>query len=180
MIKGKLVRLRTKKLVDARNDYQWQTDPELSDLDAVAPLRMDFVDYLEDYRDQFRHPSPYRRPQAIETVDGTHIGNCVWYNIDRFNRETEVGIMVGNRDYWNHGYGTDAMETLVHYIFRHTDFVRVYLKTLETNIRAQKSFQKCGFVLCGHLERDGYRFLLMEISRVRWKELRSQAKTKIV
>jgi RimJ/RimL family protein N-acetyltransferase len=82
--------------------------------------------------------------------------------------------MIGNRDYWNQGYGTDAMTTLVDFIFRHSGFKRLYLKTLEKNLRAQHSFQKCGFAPYGHLERDGYNFLLMELSRTRWSELRAQ------
>lgn len=173
MINGTKVRIREKQWEDARNDYQWQTDPELSDLDAITPLKMPFSIYLEEYREQLHHPSPVRRNYAIETLDGKHIGNCVYYNIDNATREAEVGIMIGNRDYWNQGYGTDAMTALVDFIFRHSGFKRLYLKTLEKNLRAQQSFQKCGFAPYGHLERDGYNFLLMELPRTRWAELRA-------
>jgi RimJ/RimL family protein N-acetyltransferase len=167
------VRLRPKRIEDARNDYNWQTDTELSDLDAVPPLKMAFADYVEDYKDQLRHPSPIRRPLAIETLSGTHIGNCVYYNIDRIKREAEVGIMIGDRNYWNQGLGTEAMNELVDYVFRRHNFRRLYLKTLEKNIRAQHSFTKAGFTPCGNMERDGYRFLLMELPRSRWKETRA-------
>jgi RimJ/RimL family protein N-acetyltransferase len=170
MIIGTKVRIRPKKMEDARNDYQWQTDPELSDLDAVTPLRMSFETYQEEYREQLRFPSAMRRSFAIETLDGTHIGNCVYYNIDKTNREAEVGIMVGNRDYWDKGYGTDAMCVLVDYVFRRHNFGRLYLKTLEKNLRAHQSFCKCGFTPYGHMDRDGYSFLLMELPRTRWQE----------
>lgn len=171
MIKGKITKIRPKKIEDADNDYRWQTDPELSDLDAIEPLNMDFSDYIIEYRDALKHPSPFRRPLAVETLDGEHIGNCVWYNIDKTGRQSEVGIMIGNRDYWNKGYGTDVMKTLVNYIFRSTNFNRVYLKTLEKNLRAQGSFVKAGFTPCGKIERDGYKFLLMELTRSRWQQL---------
>ena len=173
MITGTKIRIRKKKFDDAHNDYQWQTDPELSDLDAVSPLDMSFSMYLKEYHDQLRHPSSVRRNYAIETLDRVHIGNCVYYNIDKTNREAEVGIMIGNRDYWNKGYGTDAMIALIDFIFRHLRFKRLYLKTLEKNIRAQHSFLKCGFKPYGHLERDGYHFLLMELPRAQWEELRA-------
>lgn len=171
MIDGTKIRIREKKWEDARNDYDWHIDEELSDLDAVAPLKMPYSVYLEEYRDQLRHPSSHRLNYAVETLTGKHIGNCVYYNIDRKNGEAEVGIMIGDRDYWDQGYGTDAMKTLVDYIFRNTNFKRLYLKTLEKNFRAQQSFFKCGFTPCGHLERDGYHFLLMEMLRSRWLEL---------
>jgi RimJ/RimL family protein N-acetyltransferase len=174
MITGTKVRIREKQLEDARNDYQWQTDTELSDLDAVSPLDLPFSAYLKEYREQLHHPSSTRRNYAIETLDAIHIGNCVYYNIDNENLEAEVGIMIGNRDYWSKGYGTDAITTLVNFIFKHSGFKRLYLKTLEKNIRAQHSFLKCGFKPYGHLERDGYNFLLMELTRAHWVELLNQ------
>jgi RimJ/RimL family protein N-acetyltransferase len=171
MIKGTKVKLRPKLLCDAENDYRWQTDPELSDLDAVPPLSMSYLDYVEDYKDTLHHPSNYRRTLAVLTLDGAHIGNCVYSNIDKVLKEAEVGIMIGDRNFWDKGYGTDTINTLVNYVFRHNRFKRLYLKTLTKNLRAQRSFSKSGFTTFGKLERDGYSFLLMELPRHRWTEL---------
>ena len=170
------IRIRPKSITDAPNDYRWQVDPELSDLDATLPLRMEYPDYLEDFRDQLRYASPDRHTFGVDTVDGKHIGNVVYYNTDFVRRETEVGIMIGERDYWNQGYGSEAMCALVDYVFRRTSFKRVYLKTLEKNIRAQRSFQKCGFEPCGHLTRGGYEFLFMELPRTKWQERQDREK----
>jgi len=49
MISGNKIRLRKKKLTDARNDYAWQTDPELANLDAAPLLTTNFMQYLLDY-----------------------------------------------------------------------------------------------------------------------------------
>ena len=155
MTDGIRVRIRQKKWEDADSDYKWHTDEELSDLDAVTPLKMSFSAYLKEYGEQLSHPLPHRQNYAIETLAGKHIGNCVYYNIDQVKLEAEVGIMIGEREFWNHGYGTDAMTLLVNYIFQNTDFKRLYLKTLVKNIRAQHSFNKCGFIPYGHLERRG-------------------------
>ena len=171
MIKGTKVKLRLKVLKDAALDFMWQTDAELSDLDAVSPLPISFQEYFEEYQDTLRHPSPYRRTFAVLTHEGKHIGNCVYYNIDRVGKQAEIGIMIGDRDYWNKGYGTDTINTLSSYVFRHDGFKRLYLKTLTKNLRAQQSFQKSGYSPYGYLERDGYKFLLMELSRERWQQL---------
>ncbi len=170
MITGVKVRLRDKKLSDARNDYRWQTTPELMRLDATPVTRAPFSRYLLDYTHDLHYPAPTRRLFAIETLDGEHIGNCIYYHIDGTRNEAEMGIMIGNREYWGRGYGTDAVNTLVKHIFLNTGLRRLYLKTLDRNYRAQKCFQKCGFTPCGQMVKDGCHFVLMELHRHQWRE----------
>ena len=165
MIADSKVRLREKRLADAAVDYAWKTDPELSQLDAAPLLTISFQHYLSDYARELRYPSPNRKRLAIETMDGKHIGNCTYYGINKAKGEVELGIMIGDRNYWDKGYGANAVTTLVNYIFQHTKLNRIYLKTLGSNTRAQKCFKKCGFTLCRHLNSDGYNFVLMELYR---------------
>jgi RimJ/RimL family protein N-acetyltransferase len=167
---GNKVRLRQKKLTDARNDYRWQTNPELGRLDAMPPLTVSFPRYLIDYTATLGKPSPKRCTFAIETLEGRHIGNCVYYNIDKENGEAELGIMIGESDYWDLGYGTDAVSALVDFIFTETGLQRIYLKTLDWNGRAQRCFLKSGFIPCGEMVRNGHSFVLMEMSRERWRK----------
>lgn len=162
--------LREKKLSDVRSDYQWQSDPELARLDAAPVLTASFSVYLLDYTDQMRRPSPNRYPLAIETLDGRFIGNCTCYDIDKKKGEAQLGIMIGDRDYWDKGYGSDAIRTMTNHVFLNTDLRRIYLKTLEWNLRAQKCFQKCGFTPCGNMQRNGNNFVLMELKREQWAQ----------
>ena len=161
--------LRNKRMSDARDDYIWQKDPELSRLDATVPLVCSFEEFLADFAGEVQYPSPSRRPFAIDAADGKHIGNCVYYNVDDEKSQAELGVMIGDRDYWSQGYGTDTMAALIDHVFRRTRLDRLYLKTLTTNLRAQQCFSKCGLTACGFLERDGYSFLLMEIHRSQWE-----------
>ena len=171
-IDGTLVRLREKKMADARNDFRWQSDPELARLDATNPIRLPFSVYLLDYSIELRSPAFKRFPLAIETLDGgRHIGNTTIYDIDEKNQEAQLGILIGDRDYWCKGYGTDAVSTVSDYIFHTTTIRRLYLKTLEWNTRAQASFAKSGFVPTGRLERHSYSFRTMDLTREHWLEL---------
>jgi RimJ/RimL family protein N-acetyltransferase len=174
-ILGSKIRLRDKKFSDVRNDYRWQSDPELSRLDAAPALIMSFSLYLLDYATTLHQANSYRYPLAIETLGGKHIGNCTCYDIDEKKGEAQLGIMIGNRDYWNQGYGADALNAIVNHVFQTTALHRLYLKTLEWNIRAQKCFTKCGFIPFGHLRRNGYEFMLMELKRDDWKKLRGES-----
>jgi len=169
------VRLRNKRLADARNDYTWQTDPELAQLDAASVLTGSFAQYLADYSSVLLYPSSARYQFAIETLEGEHIGNCGCYRIKEAEGEAELGIMIGNRNYWDKGYGTDAVSTLVNYVFCRTKLRRIYLKTLDWNSRAQKCFKKCGFTPCGHLVKNGFNFVLMELRREQWEKWQIKA-----
>jgi RimJ/RimL family protein N-acetyltransferase len=161
--RGELVVLREKRLADAPDDYRWRTDVELARFDAARPFSASYPDYLSLYRDELSYPSPYRRSLAIEDMEGRHIGNAMYYNIDAIRREAEIGITIGEREYWSRGYGTDAVRTLVRHIVRVTGFRRIYLKTLEWNERAQKAFEKAGFRQCGRSRRGGNSFIVMEL-----------------
>jgi len=166
------IKLRHKRLSDARDDYTWQTDPELAELDAALALRMSYQQFLSEFTFELCYPSSTRHEFAVESNNGIHIGNCVYYNVDTAEGKAEVGIMIGNREYWNQGYGEEAINLLLDHVFTHTNLKRVYLTTLDWNIRAQKCFRKCGFQESGIVTREGSNFFLMVLSRDEWEELR--------
>ena len=169
---GNKVRLRGKSLSDVRNDYVWQSDPELVQLDAAPLLGVSFPVYLLDYTDQVYHPKLNRYPFAVETFDGKHIGNCTCYDVNEARGEAQLGIIIGDRNYWDKGYGADAVTALVNHVFLNTNLKRIYLKTLDWNLRAQKCFEKCGFTPCGQLSRNGNNFVVMELKREQWEKQR--------
>ena len=161
---GNKVRLRPKHLKDAATDYSWRLDSELCRLDATTPTLSSFEEYLRDYAEELRYPNPSHR-FAIETLDGKHIGNCSYFNTDETKKEAELGIMIGDKAYWDQAYGADAILTLLNHIFSQTKLKRIYLKTLNWNIRAQKCFEKCGFVPCKQFIYRDHNFIIMEIRR---------------
>jgi len=169
MINGKKVVLRQKSLRDAPSDYEWRCDPELARLDGVLPAMVSFPEFMKSYEQELLYPSWHRRRFAIDTLEGKHIGNCMYYDVDDERAEAELGIMIGERDYWNQGYGSDAVITLVNHIFSEIRIARIYLHTLDFNLRAQRCFQKCGFIPCGSLSRQGNDFVVMELRRS-WRE----------
>jgi len=174
LFKGQKVIIRPKRISDASNDYVWRRDEELTRLDAAPLLKIPFSSFLLDYDDDIRHESPRRCRFAVDTLDGQHIGNCMIYNIDTRKREAELGIMIGNRDYWDNGYGVDAVKTLVDYTFKTLTVDRIYLNTLEWNLRAQRCFRKCGFVPFKKQKRFSNTFVMMELFRRDWEKRKLQ------
>lgn len=165
MIKGNKLILRRKRQEDAWNDYAWKCDPELAHLDAMSPLDIPFSIYYASYSQELRYAGDMDHRYAIESLEGKHIGNCTCYNIDSMRGEAELGILIGDPDYWNKGYGSDAVTTLVNHVFKERHMNRIYLHTLEDNLRAQRCFEKCGFVARRRVTRGIHRFIFMEIEK---------------
>jgi len=163
---GRLVRLREKQVEDARRDYLWRRDPELARYDAAFPIAVSFRTFVTTLAEELAHPAQHRRSLAIESIDdGAHIGNVMYYSYDPVLREAELGITIGDRAYWSKGYGTDAVRTMLGYLFERRGFHRLYLHTLTWNTRAQTAFERAGFKSVRTVYRDGYSFELMEIHR---------------
>lgn len=166
IMQGELVRLRRKRLDDAELDWLWRTDVELSELDAAPLSNLTFEQYRNQYAWQLRSTPIYRSTFAVEALeDSRHIGNVMYYNTDFQRRETELGILLGDRTTWNGGYGREAVRLLLDYVFTHTSLTRVYLHTLDWNVRAQRAFAAAGFRDCGRVRRGADRFHQMHALR---------------
>ena len=178
-LRGGGIVLREKRLEDAANDYAWRSDRELARMDASPRLTMSFDRFLRIYQDQLRRPSLGTYRFAIDAASGKHIGNCMCYDMDIFNHEAEVGIMIGECQYWGKGYGYAAMVLMVDYLFSVTALRWLYLHTLEWNARARHCFDKCGFVQISTVERNGQLFARMELTKERWQQIREDRLAKL-
>jgi RimJ/RimL family protein N-acetyltransferase len=168
--KGSKVRIREKREEDIRNEYAWRVDPELSRLDATRPLTMSYEDFFRYSREEMKFPNYRSKRLAVDTLEGLHIGNIMYYDLNRRDRQAELGVMIGDKEYWGNGYGTDTVNILLRHLFATMELDRVYLHTLSWNYRAQASFNKSGFKSVRNVKRGGQDFILMEVLRTEWRE----------
>ena len=162
---GELVRLRGKRLTALDNDFAWRRDPELAGFYAAQPTIISYNDFAATYEAELSRTQNFRKVMAVEDENGLHIGNVMFYNIDLRRREAEIGITIGISRFRGRGYGSQAIGLLVEYIFSETTINRVYLHTLDWNLRAQRAFRRSGFRDCGRKRRGGYYFHIMEFKR---------------
>jgi len=110
-------------------------------------------------------------------------------NLDVVNwpgRDAFVGLGIGETDYWNKGYGTDAINVLLRFAFAEINLRRVTLTVFEYNPRAIRSYEKAGFRHEGHLRdylnREGRRWnsVYMGILREEWMEQNNNAQSAIL
>ena len=174
-LRGEKTVLREKRITDAPEDYSWRTVAELARLDAAQPLNMAYDDFLKHSHEELNRPSKQSMRFGIDDLYGRHIGNCMIYDINERRGSAELGIMIGDREYWSKGYGSDTVDMLLEHLFTTTSMRRVYLHTLKWNHRAQRAFEKSGFRPVRDVRRREYNFILMEIFRKDWELQRRQA-----
>ena len=174
-VAGERVVLREKSVTDISDDYKWRTDAELAELDATRPLNMSLRQFEKYAVQEMQYPDTRSKRLSVDTACGVHIGNVMFYDIDLRSKRAELGIMIGDKDYWGQGYGTETVGLLLDHMFGAYPFDRIYLHTLTWNHRAQKSFQKSGFKEVRPVRKGGYDFIQMEIYRREWEALRAQS-----
>ncbi|MCH2527995.1 MAG: GNAT family N-acetyltransferase [SAR202 cluster bacterium] len=170
ILQGGKVILRRKKLDDAEKDYSWRSDPELARLDATYPLTMNYDRFVKMYQDQLKYPTPGSLQLAIEDLDGTFIGNCMYYDLDSIHKQAELGIVIGDKNFWGNSFGYDAVSAMLCFMFRERGLDKVYLHTLDWNKRAQKSFGRSGFKPVRIVRKLSMDFLLMEVTKEEWPQ----------
>lgn len=77
------------------------------------------------------------------------IGNCGLINTDHINRTSTLGIFIGDKEYQNKGYGTEAIKLLLDYGFYILNLNNIWLYYFSYNSRGSKCYEKCGFKLVG-------------------------------
>ena len=82
---------------------------------------------------------------SIDTTDGRFIGNVELDHISRKNGTAELVIVIGERDYWDKGFGTEAIMLTLSFAFARIHLSRVYLRVYTSNRRAIRCYEKCGF-----------------------------------
>jgi RimJ/RimL family protein N-acetyltransferase len=164
ILRGDKVVLRPLASGDLRRCVKWFSDPDVlrflgrSGGVSLAEEERWFRDYERRTDEQIF---------AIET-GGRHIGNLGLHRVDRVHQKADMGIVIGEPDFWSHGFGSDAIRAALRYGFSHLGLNKISLDVLEYNVRAIRSYEKCGFQKEGvHREevyKDGRFFNVLRMS----------------
>jgi diamine N-acetyltransferase len=177
MIYARRIRLRAAEREDIPRFVAWLNDPEVRQF-LLLNLPMSQADE-EGWFDQMLKSPPPEHVLVIEalTEDGwTPIGNTSLMDIKWVDRNAEIGIFIGDKEYWNRGYGRDTMKLMLRHAFTNLNLHRVFLRVFEHNVRGIRSYEHAGFVHEGRLRqavfREGryYDVLLMSVLQIEWQD----------
>lgn len=142
ILKGQKTILRPIKMTDAPFFVKWLRDPEVTQFINARRITV-------KKEKEWIANIPKKKQEknfSIETHDKVLIGNAV-LRISKKSEDNfaEFGIMIGDKRYWNQGYGTDVVKTIVKYGFEILKLHRIQLSVAAFNPRALRVYRKIGF-----------------------------------
>jgi RimJ/RimL family protein N-acetyltransferase len=180
MILGQRIRLRPIEKDDLPRYVKWFSDPDLRGYLAMhLPLSQAEEEkwFEQSLANKDRNTQAWAidaQPADMAVGPWMHIGGCGLHEIEWRHRWGELGIMIGARDYWGRGYGTDAVQTLTAWAFDTLNLNRVFLRVFADNARAIRCYEKVGYQHEGRLRQHNYHngayrdVLLMGLLRSDW------------
>lgn len=140
---GRQVHLRPIGMPDAPLFVRWMNDPDVTRyLARVLPMTM------EEEQEWIRKRAEDRSSLVLMIVaspDDAPIGSVGLHAISYLNRRATFGIQIGEREYWNRGFGSEATELMLEIGFERLNLNRVELDVYETNQRAIHVYERAGF-----------------------------------
>ncbi len=107
--------------------------------------------------------------------DGREIGSVYLRDIDREGKTAEYGVFIGVEEALGRGFGTQAARLMLDYGFGTLFLDRIFLRFLEGNESARKSYEKAGFQMMEDrresvcLEQGRKDVFFMNIERGAWE-----------
>lgn len=176
MIVGTKVRLRAMERSDLPLFVTWFNDPQVT-AGLMLSIPLSFEDE-QNWFDSMQKTPAEQHPLMIDYHLGENwipVGDGGFHVINWRVRSAEVGIMIGEKQYWNQGLGTEAMQLLLRHGFQTLNLNRIELRVYETNRRAIRSYEKVGFVHEGRMRQAMYKegayvdVLWMSVLRSEWQ-----------
>ena len=112
---------------------------------------------------------------ALETLAGDHIGTSSLMDIDRRNGRAVCGTLIGDREAWGKGYGTDAARVRNRYAFDSLGLRMLTSQVFAPNEASLRMLERVGFERYGRLPASTWirgewtDDVLLMLTRERWQ-----------
>lgn len=136
---------------DRPSFVRWYQDAEIAEMlrHDLAPLS---ENQARSYFDSIILPATARGTcwAICEHRTGRLVGSTAIVDINRQTHSSLFRIVIGEKDAWGQGFGTEATALVLAEAFLRLDLQRVNLEVFAHNPRAQRAYQRVGFEQVGH------------------------------
>ena len=138
------------------NAMAWLNDPEITAWTLVGDWPVGRL-AEEDWFDAMARQPPIGLEEkvtfAIETLAGEHIGFSGLHAIDWRNKVATTGTILGRRDLWGQGYGSDAARVRNRFAFEVLGLRMLLSDVMADNAGSIRMLEKAGYKEVGRIPR---------------------------
>lgn len=139
-------RLRELQLRDIDKMYEWMSDPEVTESLAIVRYP-NSKEKIEDFiRSSWTDKNNIHF--AIVTDKDEYVGTVSLKNINLIDRNAEYAIAI-HKEFWGAEFASFATDNIIDYGFNKLNLNKIYLNVISNNIRANKFYEKYGFIFEG-------------------------------
>jgi len=170
VIQGKRVYLRILTEADVTEKYcSWINDPDINKYLAVR--RTTFEEQRKYVREKYNSDNCLFFGIFLLNSN-THIGNVKFEPIDIAGKKSDISLLIGERGFWGKGFGKEAYNVLIHYLFKNGILDSISTGCYKKNLGAFKVAKSIGFKISSEneisykmlLEKADFRFLKKFVS----------------
>jgi RimJ/RimL family protein N-acetyltransferase len=141
--------LRPITLQDVNDNYlSWLLDPEV--MQGISSSGYS-KDNLKAYVDEKINDKDVAFFAICSLADNRHIGNIKIDFHEAKPNVSELGLLIGDKNYWGKGIGYEACKLAIEYAFDVMKLRKLFLAVYSSNPKAKKLYEKLGFTLEGTL-----------------------------
>ena len=142
---GKKCYLSPMNINDAEIFTEWLNDLEItSNLDIYSNIIN--IEIEKEFLEKLSKEHNY---SIIDRETDKLIGSCGFIGLDHLNQTAETGIFIGDKNYWDKGYGTESLQLLLDYGFNALNLHNIMLRVYSFNKKAVRIYDKIGFKIIG-------------------------------
>lgn len=139
---GDRIYLSPRNSEDVEKFTEWLNDFETTDYTGRSAI-------LTTLDGEKRYLETNDSPEAIFVIvtleENKMIGTVSLEKINGVNRTATLGIFIGDKEFRNNGYGTEAIRLILEYGFKYLNLNNIKLDVMGFNERAINCYKKCGF-----------------------------------
>jgi RimJ/RimL family protein N-acetyltransferase len=132
------ISLRKIELSDKKYFANWWRDKELLELTSGHIGNISDTE-VDEYFNGMINNTDYHYMVSVEDKTIGHISLIKHDNIWH-----EIQIVIGEKEYWGKGYGTEAIKLMINKA-KILNITKIFLEVRPTNTRAIKAYEKCGY-----------------------------------
>jgi len=134
------------------NALAWLNDPEVTEWTLVGDMPITRL-AEEEFFHRAQRGDPAEVTFAVETVAGEHVGFTGLHHIDHRHGVGFAGTVIGRKDLWNRGLGTDVVRVRTRFAFEILGLRLLRSEVMGGNTASERMLVRNGYREVGRIPR---------------------------